>query len=267
MSMKISVIMGIYNCQNTLGEAIQCILQQTYSDWELIMCDDGSSDDTYNVALAFVYKYPNRIKLLRNTKNMGLNYALNRCLEFASGEIIARMDGDDRCSENRFEKQIQVLEENPDIAIISTSMACFDETGVWGEINHPEYPKKADFIKESPFCHASCMIRKFAMDAVGGYTVSKRLLRVEDYHLWYKLYKAGYKGNNIQQSYYQMRDDRNAYRRRKYRYRINEAYVKYLVVKDFHLPFINYFYVIKPLIVGILPPALYNYLHKKRLSL
>ena len=103
MSMKISVIMGIYNCQNTLGEAIQCILQQTYSDWELIMCDDGSSDDTYNVALAFVYKYPNRIKLLRNTKNMGLNYALNRCLEFASGEIIARMDGDDRCSENRFE--------------------------------------------------------------------------------------------------------------------------------------------------------------------
>ena len=67
----VSVIMGIYNCAATLPEAIDSILKQTVSDWELIMCDDGSTDDTYSVALTYVQKYPNKIVLLKNEKTWG----------------------------------------------------------------------------------------------------------------------------------------------------------------------------------------------------
>ena len=74
---KISIIMGIYNCAKTLPEAIDSILAQTYSNWELIMCDDGSSDDTYAIAEKYKITYPNKIKLIKNEKNLGLNATLN----------------------------------------------------------------------------------------------------------------------------------------------------------------------------------------------
>ena len=94
----ISVIMGIYNCAGTLSEAIESILNQTITNWELIMCDDGSTDDTYNVAKEYALVHKEKIVLLKNKKNMGLNYTLNRCLSVAKGNYIARMDGDDLCT-------------------------------------------------------------------------------------------------------------------------------------------------------------------------
>ena len=95
MSANVSIIMGIYNCAETLPEAIESILNQTYLNWELIMCDDGSSDDTWKIAIRYAEKYPDKIKILKNESNKGLNYTLNRCLKKATGKYIARMDGDD----------------------------------------------------------------------------------------------------------------------------------------------------------------------------
>ena len=174
----ISVIMGIYNCASTLHEAINSILNQTFADWELIMCDDGSQDDTYNVALEYKKNYPEKIIVLRNEKNLGLNATLNRCLKAAKGTYIARMDGDDICLPERFAAEYETLETEKTISIVSTDMGYFDQTGIWGKISHPEYPKKKDFLYGSPFCHAPCMVRKEAYDAVAGYTEKKSILRV-----------------------------------------------------------------------------------------
>lgn len=262
----ISILMGMYNCANTLDESIQCVIDQTITDWELILCDDGSQDKTMAVAEKYKNLYPDKIILLKNEKNKGLNYTLNKCLSVAKGIYIARMDADDLCSKDRFEKEIYVLETEQDIDIVSTAMNFFDENGTWGMIVHPEYPKKEDFVYGSPFCHAPCMIRREAIERVDGYSDEKRLLRVEDYHLWLKMYLAGSKGKNIQESLYQMRDDRNAYARRKFKYRINEAYVKILVVKNFRLPMWNFMYALRPIIVGLLPTKIYDILHKKNLS-
>ena len=99
---EISVIMGMYNCADTLSEAIESILNQTMKEWELIMCDDGSSDATYEVAELYRKRYPEKMILLRNRENRGLNYTLNRCLKAAKGKYIARMDGDDICLPERF---------------------------------------------------------------------------------------------------------------------------------------------------------------------
>ena len=262
----VSIIMGIYNCSSTLDEAVKCIVNQTYPAWELIMCDDASTDDTYAVAEKYVRMYPETVTLLRNEKNHGLNYTLNKCLQFAHGEFIARMDGDDLCSKDRLAQEITVFDKEPDIDIVSTGMEYFDESGVWGKILKKEYPDKMEFLKETPFCHAPCMVRKEAYDAVGGYTESERLMRVEDYHLWMKMMAAGFKGKNIQKYLYLMRDDREAFNRRKFCYRINEVYVRGLAVRKLKLPLYGYLYALRPLIVGMLPPGAYKFLHKKRLK-
>ena len=263
---KISVIMGIYNCASTLPEAIGCILAQSFPDWELILCDDGSTDSTLQVAKDYAEDHPDKIIVLHNEINQGLNQTLNRCLNVAKGKYIARMDGDDCCAPNRFEVELAALEAEPEIAIVSTDMDFFDESGVWGTISHPAYPQARDFAHGSPFCHAPCMVRREAYEGVGGYSVGKRLLRVEDYHLWLKMYVAGFRGKNIHQPLYQMRDDRNAYGRRKFRYRLNEAYVRATAVKELNLPIWNYLYVLRPVFVGLLPNFLYDFLHKRRLQ-
>lgn len=258
----VSVIMGIYNCANTLGEAIDSIVNQTFSDWELIMCDDGSKDDTLSVALSYKEKYPEKIVVLKNERNLGLNATLNKCLAVAKGKFIARMDGDDVCSPERFAKELAVLESEPEIAIVSTDMAYFDKSGTWGKMSHPTYPQGIDFLYETPFCHAPCMVRKEAYDAVQGYSVDKKLLRVEDYHLWMKMYKAGYRGKNIGEILYSMRDDRDAYNRRKFKYRLNSAYVICLTINELKLPIWGYARALRPIIVGLLPNFLYDKLHK-----
>ena len=167
---------------------------------------------------------------------------------------------------DRFEKETAILDSRKEISIVSTYLEYFDEGGVWGICKYKEYPQKKDFLRGSQFCHAASMVRKEAFDKVKGYTVDKRLLRVEDYHLWMKMYAAGYRGYNIQEPLYQMRDDKNAYNRRKFKYRINETYVKCQIIKAFNLPINSYIPALKPIVVGLLPTAAYNYMHKKRLN-
>lgn len=120
---KVSIIMGIYNCGNTLEESINSILNQTYRNWELILCDDGSTDNTYEVAKKYAEKFPDKIILLKNECNKGLNITLNRCLRQATGELIARQDGDDISMPERFEKEIEILLRKPEFKIVSSAMS------------------------------------------------------------------------------------------------------------------------------------------------
>ena len=261
MEYRVSIIMGIYNCENTLDEAIQSLLDQTNQQWKLVMCDDGSKDNTYKKAKSYAEQHENII-LIQNDKNMGLNYTLNHCLEYVDTEYVARMDADDISLPTRLEKEINFLDGHHEYAIVSTPMIYFDENGDFRVGKGNGEVIKSDFIKGTPFCHAPCMVRSEAYRKVRGYTVAEKLLRVEDYHLWYKMYLYGYRGYNLKEPLYKMRDDRDAKNRRKYKYRINEAYVKYLIVRDFNLSKINYIRVLKPLIVGLLPTFLYDFLHR-----
>lgn len=258
--------MGIYNCEKTLDEAIESILSQTYTNWFMIMCDDCSTDKSYEIADKYCKKYPDKFLLLKNDSNKGLNYTLNKCLSYVETEYVARMDADDISLPTRFEKEIHFLEQNSSYKIVGTQMIYFDENGDWGRTSGCEIPKKEDIVKCTPFCHATCMLKSDAYRQVGGYSVDKKLLRVEDYHLWIKMYEKGFKGYNLQEILYKMRDDRAATKRRTYQNRINEAYVKKLAIKFLNLPKWNYVYVIKPLIIGLLPISLYEFLHKRRLK-
>lgn len=260
----ISVLMGVYNCASTVEEAVQSIIDQTVTDWELIICDDGSSDDTFAVVSSLAEKEP-RIVLIRNEHNMGLAPTLNNCLRAARGTYTARMDGDDICAPDRFEKELAVLEADPDCAVVSCGMLSFDEEGVYGQSNYPEKPDKTDFFRMSPFCHAGCMMRRAVLQELGGYNESDDVQRFEDYDLWYRLYKAGYYGRNLPELLYSMRDDRNAFRRRKMKYRVNVTKLSLKIYRDFK-PGLRYFPgVVSPVIKGLLPEWLYTCLRKRKL--
>lgn len=263
MEYRISVLIGIYNCESTLREALDSMYAQTYQRFKIILCDDGSTDDTYAVAKGYADVHDN-IVLIRNERNMGLNYTLNHCLEYADTEYIARMDGDDISLPTRFEKEIKFLDEHPEYAVVSTPFEYFDENGIFRIDNGRGMIKKKDFLKGSPVGHAACMARTEVFKAVDGYSISNKLLRVEDYHLWFKIMAAGYQIYTINEPLYQMRDDRNAVARRTWRNRRNEAYCMHIGFKMIGLPFYYQIYTLIPIIKFFVPTFVYNYFHHKQ---
>lgn len=262
---RISVLMGIYNCAPYLQEALNSLYAQTYQDFKIILCDDGSKDDTYAIARKNAEEHGN-IVLIRNERNMGLNYTLNHCLEYADTEYCARMDGDDVSLPTRFETELKFLDEHPEYAIVSCPMIYFDENGEFGRGKTCGEPKKKNFIYGSPHCHAPCMVRTEAYRSVDGYTISPKLLRVEDYHLWMKMYAFGYRGYNLSECLYAMRDNREAVKRRTWKGSINNMRVHLLACRQLKLPLKGYIYSFLPIIKRLLPRPLYIYLHKNRLG-
>ena len=155
---RIAVLMGIYNCAPTLQEALDSLYAQTYQDFKIILCDDGSKDDTLKIAEENTRLHENVI-VIKNECNMGLNYTLNHCLEYADTEYVARMDGDDLSMPTRFEKEIKFLDEHPEYAVVSAPMVYFDENGDfrWGK-GCGEIVAK-DFLQVNPICHDPSMAR------------------------------------------------------------------------------------------------------------
>lgn len=265
---KVSVLMGVYNCADTIENSIQSIVDQTFTDWEFIICDDGSTDDTVQKVKAFAEK-ESRIRLIANDRNRGLSYTLNHCLQNANGEYCARMDGDDLCDKIRFEMQVKFLDEHPEYGFVSSRMTRFDENGTY---QIPEYiesysPVKKDFIKGSPFCHAPVMMRKEAYDLVEGYRNLPQTLGTEDYDLWFRLYAKGIKGYVLQEPLYHMFDGQGAAKRRTFKRRMNEAWVRKEGYKMLKIPVWYRIYVLKPILLGFIPQAVYikirDYLGRK----
>lgn len=195
----ISVIMSTHNRGVPLKRALESILNQTYKNFEFIICDDSSTDDTYKV-LRHYESIDDRIKIIHNENNLGLQKSLNKCLKVSSGEFIARMDDDDFAIKNRFEEQINFLKKNPEYAFVGSNEFFYsDQLGVYGEEEYPSAPSKVDLIKRCQFAHPAIMIRSDVIKKFNGYSESKKYYRVEDYELWLRLYHNGYRGYNLQQ--------------------------------------------------------------------
>lgn len=264
MKPRITVLMAIYNCAVTLEEAIDSLYAQTYKDFKLVLCDDASTDNTYDVAKSYADRY-NNIILIRNEQNSKLAASLNRCLEYADTEYVARMDGDDISLPERFEKEINFLDNHPEYALVSCPMIYFDETGDWGAGKAKQEPTKEDFKKITPFAHAPCMIRTRVIKEVGGYTVNNYLVRGQDYYLWYKIYKQGYVGYNLQEPLYKMRDDRNAMSRRTFKNRYKAFVVKRQVLRGLGFNY-AWFYAAPSFLKGFIPAFLMTRIRKKRMG-
>ena len=261
---ELSVLMGIYNEKKIqAARAIDSILGQTFTDFELIICDDGSEKAFYQWLQGFCKKDA-RIRLVRNGQNRGLAAALNRCLSLASGRFLARMDADDISVPERFEKQLAFLKEHPAYAFAAGNAYLTDENGVWGLRKMAEAPQKEDFLHTSPFIHPTVMFRREALLRAGGYCESEKVLRVEDYELFMRLYAAGCRGYNIQEPLLEYREDRSAYGRRRYRYRLHECMVRRKGFLQLGILRGNEVYVVKPLAAGMVPGCMVRKLHRRR---
>lgn len=264
---KVSVLMGIYNCEKTLDKSIQSIMEQTFSDWEFIICDDGSSDNSAEIVKKYT-EIDKRIKLIKNERNRGLSYTLNHCIKESSGEYCARMDGDDLCNPLRFEKQVNFLDNHPEYGFVSTPMIRYDEKGIYNIpfLKQGYSPKLKEYIVSSPFCHAPAMIRRSSYDKVNGYRDINYVLGDEDYDLWFRLLAVGIKGYILNEPLYSMFDGRDADIRRTFKRRINEAKVRKDGYRLLNIPFYLRLYILKPIIIGCIPKFWYKIILKKRLN-
>lgn len=259
---EVSIVMGIYNCEGTLGKSIKSIINQTYTNWELIMCDDGSNDQTLTVAEKYV-KMDNRVKLIKNDKNRGLAYSLNECIKVSKGKFIARQDADDYSDINRLKIQMDFLKQNDNYGFVTTSALLFDNNGVWGERKTAGHsPDKLELAKSNPFIHPSAIIRKELLTLVCNYTVDKHTYRTEDYDLWFKLYSKGIKGYILPNLLYYFNEDRNSYSRKKFKYRVDESKVRLNGYKNLHLKKGYYILALRPLLVGLLPKSILRNIHR-----
>ncbi len=257
--------MGTYNERDRrqAAQAIDSILNQTFRDFEFIICDDGSDRAFYK----WLYRYckkDSRIMLLRNEKNMGLAAVLNKCLKYASGEYIARMDADDISNTRRLEKQAAFLERHQEYALVGCNAQLIEGKRVWGERRLEKMPRRESFLRTSPFIHPAVMIRREVLESIGGYCVSPKVMRAEDYELFMRLYAKGCRGYNLQETLFQYREDTKSYAKRKYRYRMNECRVRYRGFLELGILNGNLHYVLKPLAAGLVPAWIMMVLRRKK---
>ena len=260
----VSVLLGAYNCASTLGQSIESMLAQDYGRMEIIVCDDGSTDGSAEVSESYAARDA-RVVLLRNERNLGLPATLNKCIAAAKGEYLARMDGDDRSKPDRIRKQVAFLEAHPEYAFCGSSISLFDGGGAWGKRDYPERPEAQSFLLRSPFAHPTVMFRASCLAAAGGYGTDPALGRSEDYDLFMRLHAAGLRGYNLQEYLLEYREELASHRKRKYRFALTEARVRWRGFKALGLLPLGLPYVVKPLVIGLIPKAAYLRLRKAAL--
>lgn len=258
----ISVLMGVYNCEerSMLERSVRSIVEQTYPNWELILCDDGSTNATLTWMQGLAIR-DDRIRLIQNDYNRGLARTLNRCLSVANGAYLARQDDDDYSDPERFAKQIAYLEAHKEVDFVGTNCALYTpEQGVFGEWTRPEIPEKKDFLFNSPFIHGSMLFRRKCFEKMNGYPEMKKIARYEDYMLFMQMYAAGLQGANLQESLYTYYFDTKK-RRIPFKERIDEAVVRWRGFQLLRMLPKGLPYVGKPLVLAMLPEKLVNRLH------
>lgn len=261
MAGKVSVIMPVYNCEKTLEQAVLSIVGQTYRNIEIIICDDGSTDGTYGLCLNLAKKY-DCIRVIKNEKNLGIAKSENRCLSLAKGEFIACMDGDDYAAPDRMEREVNFLLKNPEYSFVSGGMKCFNEDGVFATIYSTKEPTLEQLYKKGGgFCHAAAMFYGDVIRKVG-YNERDIFERHEDYELWIRLYRLGYKGYNLPFVFHYYRKDADSYCKHSFKdkarmLRKNIKAHKALGVKKG--VFVNF---LKDFIIMLIPNRLFGKLHK-----
>lgn len=262
---ELSIIMGVYNGAKTLARAIDSILNQTYRDFEFIICDDNSSDTTLVILKEYAEK-DCRLIVLHNEKNLGLAASLNRCIDISKGNFIGRMDDDDVSHAKRFERQLAFAKEHPEYSVVGTTRFVFDEDGVWGQVNYWGELRATDIFKGKVFSHPTVIMRREALQDVGNYTISSRTIRGQDFDLWCKLYSAGYKGYIMEDTLLYYYESRYNVKRAKWKQRVDSCQTHLMYRKKMGVPLWYSIYAYKSFIVALVPLQLLSFFKRKKRS-
>ena len=185
---RVSILLAVHNGAAYLRRAVESLLGQTFSDFELILMDDGSTDESWDLIRACAKADP-RICPIRNEENIGLTRSLNRAIPLARGEYIARQDADDVSAAERLEAQLTLLEHRPEVGMVGTAYHVVDADG--RRLCTQRLPVSDTHLRwamlfYNPFCHSSVMFRRpLLSDGVRGY--DPELPCAQDYDLWERL--------------------------------------------------------------------------------
>ena len=214
-SPSVSVLMAVYNYEGFISESIESILSQSFTDFEFVIVDDASTDNTANIIKS--YKDP-RIVFIQNQENIGQTRSLNKGLKVAKGKYIARIDGDDIALENRLSKQVEFLDRNPAVGVVGAWLEAIDENNKL--IRRSKYPILPNVLRllilnilHWPcLTHPSVMIRKDALDDVGFY--DEKYSISQDYDLWLRITRK-YLARNIPEVLMRYREHSSSLSRKK----------------------------------------------------
>jgi len=191
----VSVVLPVYNGAEHLREAIDSILQQTHPDFELVIVDDASSDDSLAIARGYE---DSRIRILALDQNGGLAVALNAGIDSAIAPVIARQDQDDISDPRRLERQLALLEREPHTVLVGTFARIISRgaDGSWSVTGHHRHPVSDEELRlrllwNNPFVHSSVAFRREVFVRAGGYGTDPELSWPEDYDLWSRMSAHG----------------------------------------------------------------------------
>ena len=187
MNKKISVLMSIYNSEETIEESINSVLNQTFSDFEFLIIDDCSTDSSLEIIKRFE-KTDQRITVFCNEENLGLTRSLNKLIQNSNFDFIARQDSDDRSFPNRLETQMKSL-INLDLDFCTTR-ALKKKGGITPNLKH-YLPYKFMINYLNPFIHGTLLIKKQVLEKINGY--DERFYYAQDYKLFKDLIKQNFK--------------------------------------------------------------------------
>ncbi|MEW4354208.1 glycosyltransferase [Streptococcus pneumoniae] len=219
MNTHYSVLMSVYSKENPrfLREALESVFHQTVvTDNLVLVCDGPITQELQAVIDDFLTRYPTIFRVFQLPENRGLGHALNYGLRHCKHELVGRMDTDDICKNERFEKQLQQFHQNDNLVLSSGAIEEFleDPSVIRGRRSVPqEYQEILSFSKRrNPFNHPAVMFKKSVVEAVGGYDETYPLF--EDYYLWVRILKAGYYASNVDEVLVLMRTPADLYQRR-----------------------------------------------------
>ena len=181
---RVSVLTPVYNAEKYIGDAIGSILSQTFTDFEFIIINDGSTDNTAKIVRKYAAQ-DKRIKFIDSKKNLGVSAVRNKLLDSARGEYIAYQDADDISVPNRLETQVKFLDENPDVTVVGGAMLAFPRPEL---IVVPKNPKIMDFCIANAVSNPTVMFRRADVMAIG-LRYNPALRTAEDYDFWVRLVK------------------------------------------------------------------------------
>lgn len=258
----ISVIMATFNEKpEYIRESILSILNQTYRNLELIILDDSTNESTIR-EIDSLASSDNRIRLIRKEKRMGFVPALNEGLRLAKGDFIARMDGDDISLSDRFEKQIQFLEGNPNTDILGGGMNIIDAAGTLkSKRSYPEAGKKLKrwAMFRNPLAHPTVMFRREILEEGNFYNEEQKM--AEDLEFWLRLLRKGYNIKNLPCPIinYRVIGDLGAKRSTQWKYNRKARLSNF----TWRMPFFSVVSVMASSIYCVLPQSLISRVYKK----
>ncbi len=202
--MDISVLMSVYNNEDTVGKAIDSILNQNYKNFEFLINDDCSTDATFKIIDSYAKK-DIRVKIFKSKENLGLTKSLNRLITQANGAFIARQDGDDISFNNRLSYQINFI-KNQDIDACSSRAIIKNSNRVVPNYSYL-LPPKLVMKAKNPFVHGTIMIKKSVLTNLGGY--NENFYYAQDYKLMKDLIEKKYKVKIIKKPLYELNMENN----------------------------------------------------------